>query len=163
MKESYRNLKKSDEYDNCKDYYHLMSFQHFFGDAICDEEFSSSLSDSVPACIQNAWAVDMYRSTYNLVQKLADQPNPQRDVSILSEYITQVESSKHAYNKEIYKIIIRDISNDILKNIWSNLSNRETKSATLVSNSSSTSLPKTIPPLSAPSPSASPTSTTTRS
>lgn len=127
MKEAYRNLKKSDEYDNCRGYYHLLFFQHFFGDAICDDEISSSLTDSIPDCIHNAWAVDMCRSTYNLVQKLTDKPNPQRDISILSEYITQVESSRHANNKEIYEIITRDISNDTLKNIWSNLSNREPK------------------------------------
>lgn len=125
MKQAYIKFKSSDEFENDKMQYHLLFFQHFCGSTMCDDELSGELRSSMEDCFERAFSIDMTRSTGDLVQKLADHPDKDKAITILTDYISRVESSKHAANKEIYKIITEGTPNATLKTIWGNLSGRE--------------------------------------
>lgn len=127
MKEAYINLKGRDEFDKYKQSYLLLMFQHFLGSTVCDDELTQDLRVFLPICMRSAWSVDMLRSTYDIVQKLATYPDKEKATTILTDYILKVEESKHAKNKEIYKIITEGSTDDTLKAIWEILSTNTPK------------------------------------
>lgn len=92
------------------EYYIALFYQHFFYQALKDEEIAPVFSDYYGAIFSRAYKRDMIKSTIDLCKALSENETAFNKEEVLSTYLKALNESKHKEMKELKNIFEQNIT-----------------------------------------------------
>lgn len=117
IKEAYLKIKGNDEEKSDIYQYILLFFQHFFQQAIKDDDIRPQLVKSFTDAFESAFKRDIIKSTIDLCKALSDDYSTFNKEDVLIEYLKALNESKYNKLEELKNIMEQNIQpKELLKN-----------------------------------------------